>query len=249
MDARGIALVAGAAVAAGFVNAIAGGGSLISFPALVAAGLPAVTANVTNTVALSPGYLGGTLAQRRDLAGQRSRMAMLVPVSIGGGAAGALLLLRTGERAFETVVPFLLVVAVALLAFQNRLRAFLETRRHERGQAWAVVPIGLAAVYGGYFGAALSVIVLAALAVAFDDTLVRLNALKQMVSFATNASAAVVFLFSGRIEWSVALVTAVAALVGGAIGGTVASRVPAQWFRWIVIVAGLGMALFYFARL
>src|SRR6266403_2222773 len=118
MDVLCVALIGGAALAAGLVNAIAGGGSLISFPALVAAGLPAVTANVTNTVALCPWYVGGTFAQRRDLVGQRGRVAMLLPVSAIGGAAGALLLLWTGERAFDVVVPFLLLFAVVLLPFK-----------------------------------------------------------------------------------------------------------------------------------
>ncbi len=234
---------------AGFVNAIAGGGSLLSFPALIAAGLPALLANMTNTVALSPGYLGGLLAQRRDLVGQRRRVAMLLPVSLAGGAAGGLLLLRTGQRAFETVVPFLLVAAVLLLALQDRLRAFLVARRRRSGQVWVIVPVGLAAVYGGYFGAAVSVIVLAVLVVVIDDTLIRLNALKQMVAFTANASAAVVFAFSGRVDWPVTLVVAIAALVGGVIGGTAASRVPARVLRWIVMVAGLALASVYFARL
>jgi uncharacterized membrane protein YfcA len=250
MDALRVALIGGAALAAGLVNAIAGGGSLISFPALVAAGLPALTANVTNTVALCPGYFGGTFAQRRDLVGQRRRLAMLLPASVVGGAAGALLLLRTGERAFEIFVPFLLLFAAALLAFQARLRAFVTGReRRAHGEAWAIVPVGIAAVYGGFFGAALGVIVLAALVVVVDDSLTRLNALKQLVSLAVNVSAAAVFLFSGRIDWTITLVMASAALVGGAIGGTIASRVPAKLLRWVVIVVALGMSAVYFARL
>jgi uncharacterized membrane protein YfcA len=250
MDPARLALTGGAALAAGFVNAIAGGGSLISFPALVAAGLPSVTANVTNTVALCPGYFGGTFAQRRDLVGQGRRMAMLTPVSAVGGIAGAMLLLATGERAFDIVVPFLLLFAVALLTFQNRLHAVVMARRRgAHGEAWAIVPVGIAAVYGGYFGAALGVIVLAALDVVVDDSLIRLNALKQVVSLAVNVSAAAVFLLSGRIEWTVTLVMAMTALTGGAIGGAIASRVPAKLLRAIVIVAGLGLSAVYFARL
>jgi len=122
LDVGSITLIAGTGLAAGLVNAIAGGGSLISFPVLVAAGLPAVTANITNTVALCPGYFGGAFAQRRDLVGQRSRMMMLLPTSLIGGVVGALLLLWTGEKAFDILVPFLLLFAVALLAFQNQLQ-------------------------------------------------------------------------------------------------------------------------------
>jgi uncharacterized membrane protein YfcA len=244
-----LAIVGGASLAAGFVNAVAGGGSLLSFPALVGAGLPALGANVTNTVALCPGYLGGAITQRRDLAGQRRRIGLLVPTSAVGGALGALLLLWTGEGAFQRVVPFLLVFAVGLLAFQKRLHAFVRAHGRAHRDAWVVAPVGIAAVYGGYFGAALSVILLAALAAAIDDSLNRLNALKQTVSLSTNVSAAVVFLFSRRVEWSAALVVATGAIVGGAFGGLVASHVPARLLRGIVIACGLGMAAYYFARL
>ena len=250
LDVARLVLVAAAAMAAGLVNAIAGGGSLLSFPALVAAGLPGVTASVTNTVALCPGYLGGTFAQRRDLAGQAHRIRRLLPAGIIGGVAGALLLLSSGERAFGIVVPFLLLFAVALLALQDRLRAYLLARpRGAFGEAWAIVPVGLAAVYGGYFGAGLGVVVLAVLAVVIDDSLARLNALKQLLSLAVNVSAAIAFLFSGRIDWTLTLVMAVAALIGGTIGGAIASRVPAKLLRGVVVVVGLALAAYYFARL
>src|SRR6478672_2456378 len=250
LNVASIALIAGTGIAAGLVNAIAGGGSLISFPVLVAAGLPAVTANITNTVALCPGYFGGAFAQRRDLVGQRSRMMMLLPTSLIGGVVGALLLLWTGERAFDILVPFLSLFAVALLAFQNQLQAFTMARKHgAHSETWSIVPVGIAAIYGGYFGAALGVILLAVLVVVIDDSLIRLNALKQLISLAVNVSAAVVFLFLGRIDWTITLLMAIAELVGVAIGGAIASRVPAKVLRWIVIVDGLGMSAVYFARL
>jgi uncharacterized membrane protein YfcA len=183
LDVVSIALIGGTGLVAGLVNAIAGGGSLISFPVLVAAGLPAVTANITNTVALCPGYFGGAFAQRRDLVGQRSRMMMLLPTSLIGGVLGGLLLLWTGEKAFDILVPFLLLFAVALLAFQNQLQAFTMARKHgAHSETWSIVPVGIAAIYGGYFGAALGVILLAVLVVVVDDSLIRLNALKQLVS-------------------------------------------------------------------
>jgi uncharacterized protein len=249
VDFTRLALVAVAAMAAGLVNAIAGGGSLLSFPALLAAGLPGVTASVTNTVALCPGYLGGTFAQRRDLAGQGRRIVQLLPTSALGGVAGALLLLATGEAMFAVVVPFLLLFAVGLLAFQDRLRRLVLARpRATHGEVWALVPVALAAVYGGYFGAGLGVIVLAVLAVVIDDSLSRLNALKQLVSLAVNVTAAIAFLFSGRIDWTLTLVMAVSALVGGVIGGAIASRVPPKLLRGIVIATGLGVSAVYFAR-
>ncbi|MGH7806125.1 MAG: sulfite exporter TauE/SafE family protein [Candidatus Binatia bacterium] len=250
MGVTRLALVALAALAAGLVNAIAGGGSLLSFPALVAAGLPGVTASVTNTVALCPGYLGGTFAQRGDLAGQGRRIRLLLPAGVLGGGVGALLLLASGDAVFDVVVPFLLLFAVVLLALQDRLRAFVLTRPRGAGsETWAIVPVALAAVYGGYFGAGLGVIVLAVLAVVIDDSFTRLNALKQCVSLAVNLSAAIAFLFSGRIDWTLTLVMAVSALIGGAIGGAIASRVPARLLRGIVIAVGLAVSAVYFARL
>lgn len=249
MDAAHLALVGGAAVAGGIINAIAGGGSLLTFPALVASGVPAVTASLTNTVAMCPGYFGAMIAQRRELAGQRRRAAQILPAGAIGGVAGALLLLHTGESAFQVVVPFLLVFAAVLLAAQGRIRAWLTRGAHAAGAGWAVAAVGLAAIYGGYFGAGLGVIVLASLAVALDDNLVRLNALKQSISLAVNVAAAIVFAGSGRVEWPAALAMAVGALIGGAAGGAVASRVPAHVLRTVVIVVALAVAAYYFAQL
>lgn len=249
MDAAGFALAAAAAAAAGFANAIAGGGTLITFPALLACGLPPVVANVTNTVALCPGYLGATLAQRRELAGQRARAARLLPVAAAGGVGGALLLLATGEAGFSVAVPFLLVFAALLIALQDRLRAWVIGHRHPRPEGWAVAPVAAAAVYGGYFGAGMSVIVLASLAVMLEDTLVRVNALKQGVALAVNVAAAIVFAVAGHVAWWIALVMAVAALAGGAIGGAVASRVPVKLLRAVIVVVGLAVAAIYFSRL
>ncbi len=250
MDAPHLALVAGAAVAGGIVNAIAGGGSLLTFPALVASGVPAVVASLTNTVAMCPGYLGGAWAQRADMVGQRTRAEVILPGAALGGVGGALLLLHTGEGAFDVIVPFLLVFAALLLAVQNRLRKWLVARtQHANSSLVAAVVVALAAVYGGYFGAGLGVIVLAALAVVFDDDLVRLNALKQTISLATNVAAAIVFLVSGRVDWIAAGVMAVGALVGGVLGGLLASRLAVGFLRAAVIVIALVVAAIYFAKL
>jgi uncharacterized protein len=244
-----LVLAGAAALVAGAVNAIAGGGSLITFPALVALGLPPVVASLTNTVALCPGYLGATLAQRRELVGQRARIVAVVPAGVAGGVVGALLLLASGPRAFDVIVPFLLVLAAAMLAFQDRLRAWLVARTHAAREGWVAAPVGLAAVYGGYFGAGLGVIVLAALAVVIGDSLTRLNALKQAVSLAVNVAAAGVFLGSGRVDWPVAGVMLVASLAGGAGGGRIASRVPVRALRAIVVGVALVVAGIYGARL
>jgi uncharacterized membrane protein YfcA len=244
-----IALVAGAALAAGAVNAIAGGGSLLTFPALVATGLPTVTASVTNTVALLPGYLGATWAQRRELEGQGKRLSILVPLSTVGGFAGGLLLLHTSESLFRSVVPFLILFAAVLLSLQDVVRKRLLSRTRTESLTWALPPVGLAAVYGGYFGAGVGVIMLGFLAIALDDNITRLNALKQALSLACNVAAAVFFLFSGRIDWTITAIMAGGALVGGVLGGALVSRIPAKVLRWVIVTFAVGLAAIYLVRL
>jgi uncharacterized membrane protein YfcA len=250
VDIAHAAWIGGAALVAGVVNAIAGGGSLITFPVLVASGMSPVIASVTNTVAMCPGYFGATVAQRRELAGQRARAQVILPAGALGGVVGALVLLHTGDAAFAVVVPFLILFAAGLLAFQDRIRTALTARGPGHGApAWAALAVGVAAIYGGYFGAGLGVIVLAALAVVLDDSLTRLNALKQTVSLVVNVAAAAVFVGSGRVDWTVAAVMAVAALVGGAIGGAIASRVPAALLKWAVVATGVVVSAIYFVRI
>ena len=242
-----------AGLGAGVVNALAGGGTLISFPVLMAVGVPAVAANVTNTVALCPGYLGATLAQRRDLAGQTRRLWAALPAAAAGGVAGAWLLLHTGDRSFRAAVPYLILVASLLLALQDPLRAWL-LRRSGRDSVdqpsglRAAVPVGLSAIYGGYFGAGLSVIVLALLGIVFHDSITRLNALKQAIALAVNVAAAVFFLASGQVVWPAAIVMAAGALAGGALGGRLASIVPPSTLRRVVVIAGVVVAIIYLSR-
>jgi uncharacterized membrane protein YfcA len=243
-----------AAIGAGFVNALAGGGTLITFPTLIALGVPAVVANVTNTVALCPGYFGGILAQKNDLRGQGRRMAFFIPIGALGGIIGGLLLLRTSEKLFTILVPFLILLASGLLALQEPLRGWLTRRAGDRGrrapsQYWAGIPVGLAAIYGGYFGAGLSVIILATLGLVLDDNLTRLNALKQSISFGVNVAAAILFAFSGQVLWPVALVMAVGALLGGALGGRLAGRVKPSVLRKVVVGIGVVVGLVYLVRL
>jgi uncharacterized protein len=244
-------LIGVAALAAGIVNALAGGGTLLTFPMLTAVGVPAVAANVTNTVALCPGYLGATFAQSADLRGQRARLLLMLPAAALGGIAGGVLLLNSGERLFRSLVPYLILLACVLLAVQEPLRVWL-VRRGGRNAAsagggwrWVAVPVGLAAVYGGYFGAGLSVIVLAVLALTLDDSLTRLNAAKQAVAFAVNVAAAVFFVFSHQVHWAAAGVMAVGALAGGAIGGRLAGRIKPQALRAVVVVVGCCAAVVY----
>lgn len=241
-----------AAVAAGLVNALAGGGSLISFPALTAVGLAPLLANVTNTVALFPGYLGATLAQRQQLAGQGRRLRQLLPVAALGGLVGGLLLLHTDSGLFDHLVPWLILSGSLLLAIQGRVRAWVVARSVRRGsgpsERWACGPVFLAAVYGGYFGAGLSVIVLAVLAMALEDDLTRLNGLKQAIAFVTNLAAAALFLYSGQLSWPAVIVMAGGALVGGALGGRLAGRIDPGALRALVVIVGLVVALLYFRR-
>jgi uncharacterized membrane protein YfcA len=252
LSPAGLAVAALAAVAAGVVNALAGGGTLITFPTLTALGLPAVAANVTNTIAMAPGHLGATLAQRRDLAGQRARVLRLVPAALGGGLVGGLLLLFTSERVFRQLVPFLILLASALLAVQEPLRARLLRRlgahSHASHEALAVLPVFAASIYGGYFGAGLSVIVLAALGLLIDDSLTHLNATKQAIGFAANVAAAVLFLFSGHVVWTTGLVMAVGAVGGGALGGRIAGRVRPATLRLVVVTIGVLVGLAYLLR-
>ena len=249
MEPGEIALIAAAAFAGGLVNAIAGGGSLITFPALIAIGLPAVQASLTNTVALCPGYLGATIAQRQDLAGQRGRMLRILPAGALGGVAGALLLLETDERAFDAIVPFLILFAAVLLAVQDRLRHWLAGHHHaERSPLWAAVPVAAGGVYGGYFGAGLGVIFLAVLGIVIADSLIRLNALKQTMSLVVNVAAAIVFVVSGRIDWPVAGVMLVAALAGGVVGGAIAARIPPAVLRWTVVGVAVVVAVVYWVK-
>jgi uncharacterized membrane protein YfcA len=242
-----------AALAAGAVNALAGGGTLITFPVLTAVGVPTVMSNVTNTVALLPGYLGGTLAQWNDMKAQVKRLWFILPASVVGGLVGGILLLVTGEKVFRQIVPFLILLASLLLAVQDPVRKWLTRRAEQHGggkvsELWSIPPIGLAAIYGGYFGAGLSVIVLAALGLTMDESLTRLNALKQGVAFSVNLAAAVFFVFSGQVVWAAVLVMAVCALIGGWLGGKLAGRVKPATLRWMVVTIGVVVAVIYLVR-
>jgi len=242
-----------AAMVGGGVNALAGGGTLLTFPMLLAVGIPPIAANVTNTVALCPGYLGATFAQKKDLRGQAQRLWLLLPASVLGGIFGGFLLLHTGNHVFRLLVPYLIGFAVVLLAAQDTIRAWLvrRTGQSSKSQAhdgWALLPVTSAAIYGGYFGAGLSVIILAVLGIAVDDSLTRLNALKQFIAFSVNISAAVFFLFSGQVVGPVALVMAVGALAGGVFGGRLAGRVSPLMLRRIVVGIGSIVACVYFVR-
>lgn len=242
-----------AAVGAGAINALAGGGTLISFPVLIALGVSPIAANVTNAIALCPGYFGATIAQLPNLKGQRAQLLLLVPVAIVGGLTGGMILLHTGERTFTTLVPWMILAASLLLAIQEPVKKLVARRlsnpAHKRhAMVLSALPIAAAAIYGGYFSAGMSVLLLAMLGLTLDDTLTRLNALKQALAFSVNVAAAVLFLFSEQVVWSAAAVMAVGALIGGALGGKLAGKLPPAMLRWTVVVAGTCIAIAYWLK-
>jgi uncharacterized membrane protein YfcA len=263
-----LVLAGGGGFVAGGVNALAGGGTLISFPILIALGLPPVAANVTNTVALSPGYLGGAIAQRGVIAQQSRRVIRLSVAAAAGGLIGSILLLLTSDSAFKNLIPVLLLVATLLLATQDRIRSALRIGQRSSepvpaggavdrpGDAspttdevtdppWLIVPVFAVAVYGGYFGAGLGIMLLAVLGIVLHEPLPRLNALKQALAFVINVTAALFFLTSHKVYWVVALVMAVTSLLGGSVGGRLAGSVKPERLRAIVVVIGLAVAVVY----
>jgi uncharacterized membrane protein YfcA len=242
-----------AAIAAGAINALAGGGTLITFPTLLAIGLPSVTANVSNTLALWPGSLGGTIAQANDLKGQGRRLWITLPFAVLGGLTGGLLLLHTTDKVFSNIVPFLILSAASLLALQNPLRSWLARHRQSQSkktisESWIILPVFLGSIYGGYFGAGLGIILLTVLGFLLKDNLTRINALKQAITFIANFTAALLFLFSGKVVWSLAFIMMIGALVGGSMGGRLAGRVKPNTLRWIVVSIGFVVGMIYMIK-
>ncbi|GAB1451904.1 sulfite exporter TauE/SafE family protein [Draconibacterium sp.] len=242
-----------AALAAGFINAMAGGGTLVSFPVLLAVGIPPVVANVTNTVALVPGTIGGMWAQRGDFASQRTRLMKLLPVSIIGGIAGGLLILNTSEDAFRSLIPYLILMATLLLAAQLQIKKWLIRRvghAHAENQhpAFMMGTVLVTAVYGGYFGAGMGVILMAVLGLVTDENMTRLNFLKQSLGFVINLAAAIYFAFSGKVDWWVAFIMIFGSVIGGWIGGKLAGTMKPEILRWIVVAAGLVAAVAFFVK-
>lgn len=250
MDALDYSLLVVAAFAAGAINAVAGGGSLVSFPALVAVGYPAKIANVTNTVALWPGYIGGSIGYAQQLRGQERRVLILTVPSIVGALLGSALLLLTPADSFEAIVPFLILFAAALLAVQPRVAAWVAKRRGARvvvdANVEVVVGTFVLAIYGAYFGAGLGILTLAILGILLPDELHRSNALKGMLSAIINAAAVVYFAFFGPVEWLPAIVMAGAALAGGYIGVGWARRLSAERLRAAVIAYAVIAAVWIF---
>jgi uncharacterized membrane protein YfcA len=228
------------------VNAVAGGGTLLSFPALLLLGFPALTANVTNTIGLLPGYAGGSVAYRAELRVQRDRIRFLAPISIVGAVVGAILLTRVSNHVFVVIVPWLILAACALLLFQPVVTSRLTMHRPEheqhRSPVLAVAQF-LSGVYGAFFGAGVSVMMLAVLGVFIRDDLQRINALKGMLSLIINVVAAIYFAFFGPVSWLAVLVMLPMSAVGGFVGVALARRLHPAVLRVVVVVLGVAFAL------
>ncbi|WP_433609504.1 sulfite exporter TauE/SafE family protein [Dactylosporangium sp. CA-139114] len=248
MEPADITLLAVAGLAAGAVNAIAGGGSLITFPALIATGLPPVAANVTNTTSVFPGYVSSVYGSRADL--PRARAPRLVPTAVAGAALGCALLLLTPAAAFDYVVPFLVLGAAAVLALQDRLRRIVGHPRELSGRHRALglhAMVFLGSVYGGYFGAALGVMLVAALGLVLDEPMARVSALKNVISAVGGLVGVLAFGLFGPVDWADVAVVAPAALVGGYAGARLARRLPSAVLKALIVVFGtvVGCVLLY----
>nr|WP_239028255.1 sulfite exporter TauE/SafE family protein [Pseudonocardia acidicola] len=234
-------LVAG--LFAGAINAVAGGGSLLVFPALLAVGFPPLAANVTNSVAQWPGYVGMVTGARRDLREQRRRILLTSLVAVLGAGIGCALLLTLPGSVFNAVVPALVLMASALLALQPRIKRWIgqpDVGAPDR-QRVLLPAVFVAAIYGGYFGGALGVILIATLSLFANDRLVRLNALKGLLSLVIASVTVLVFAVGAPVDWPAVAVLAPTTLVGGFLGAKIAQRLPENVLRWCVVALGVGV--------
>ena len=240
-------LTGGAAFVAGVLNAIAGGGSFLTFPALVFAGVPPLAANATSAMAVSPGYLGSTWGFRSELkALPKSLLRKEVTIAALGGLIGAGLLLVTPAKVFSGLVPWLLLVATALFA----AGPWLGKRNAGQGQqAWRQPGLMLVAIYGGYFNGGLGILLMALYTLTGESRLNTVNALKNLNSFVLSLLSVLAFALAGAIVWPQAIWMMVLATAGGWVGARLAKRLPVQWVRWLVIVTGLLMSVVFFSRL
>ncbi|MFP5281905.1 MAG: sulfite exporter TauE/SafE family protein [Actinomycetes bacterium] len=237
----------GAGAAAGLINTVVGSGTLVTFPTLLALGVPPVTANVSNSVGLTPGSLSGALATRPELAGQRSRVLRLGSASLIGGIVGAVLLLRLPPAAFDAIVPALIGLGCLLVVVQPVLSRRLAARRERLGVGTgsAYGPAGLwlavllTGVYGGYFGAAQGVLLIAVMGIGLAETLPRINAVKNVLALIVNGIASLVFVFVAEVDWTAAGLIAVGSVLGAQVGGRVGRRLPPLLYRVVIVAVGV----------
>ncbi|MHA6795178.1 sulfite exporter TauE/SafE family protein [Pseudonocardia bannensis] len=230
---------------AGGVNAVAGGGSLLVFPALLAVGFSPLAANVTNSVAQWPGYLGIVIGARRDLREQRRRILLTSTVAVLGSGIGCVLLLILPGEVFDAVVPALVIMASLLLALQPRIKRWIGQPDPSAPDRLGVLlpAVFLAAIYGGYFGGALGVILIATLSLFANDRLVRLNALKGLLSLVIATVTVVVFAIGAPVDWLAVSLLAPTTLIGGFLGAKLAQRLPENVLRWCVVVLGIAVGI------
>jgi uncharacterized membrane protein YfcA len=231
-----------AGVAAGTINTVVGSGTLITFPTLLAVGVPPVTANVSNTLGLVPGSMSGAIGYRRELAGQRARLVRLGIASVAGGITGAVLLLVLPPGAFKAIVPALIALALLLVVFGPALTSALAHTRHRPREHVTVtlwLCVLLTGVYGGYFGAAQGVLLMGIFGVFLADTLQRHNGLKNVLAGLVNAVAAVLFMFTGHLNWAAAALVAGGSIIGAALGARVGRRLSPAALRTVIVAVGI----------
>ncbi|MEU4162020.1 sulfite exporter TauE/SafE family protein [Actinoplanes sp. NPDC026670] len=240
-----VALLAGG-LTAGAVNAIAGGGSLITFPLLVALGQPGVAANVTNALSVAPGYAASAVGSRPDLIGQGRRILTILPAIVAGTLCGSGILLVTPHEVFDIVVPFLLLAAALMMAFQDRLRNL--TGNSANRPALMHLTVFGCGLYGGYFNAAMGILLIAFLGLVLDEPLRRLSALKNVFSAVVGTTTVLIYSIFGPVDWAFVAVLAPATMIGGYIGARVARRLPARALRWIIVGFTTAVATALLAR-
>jgi uncharacterized membrane protein YfcA len=231
-----------AGVVAGTINTLVGSGTLFTFPVLLGFGYAPVVANVSNTVGLVPGSAAGAVGYRRELAGQGGRLIPLATASLLGGVAGAVLLLSLPASAFKAIVPVFIAIALVLILAQPRLAKLLSARRprgRERAGPLATVAVFLGGVYGGYFGAAQGIMLLAILSLSLDEELQRINALKIVLTGLVNLVSGIVFVLVAHIAWAPAGLIAGGSIIGGLLGARVGRRLPPQALRGVIVVVGI----------
>jgi uncharacterized protein len=236
-----IAIVVVAGFLAGGINAVVGSGTLITFPVLLALGFPPVIANVSNSLGLVPGSVTGAIGYRRELRGQARRLVRFGIVTVLGAVVGALLLLVLPADAFEAVVPVLIVVALVLVLLQPLIARRLAARsadRHPHGGIPLLLGVFATAVYGGYFGAAQGVILIALMGILMDETLHRLNAVKNVFVATANLVSGVVFVFVADVDWLVVGLLAGGSILGGVVGARIGRRLPPFWLRATIVAVG-----------
>jgi uncharacterized protein len=241
MSAGEVVCIALAGLGAGTINTVVGSGTLITFPVLLAFGYAPVTANVTNSVGLVPGSVSGAIGYRRELAGQRPRALRFGTMSAAGAVTGAILLLTLPSSAFEAIVPVFIAIALVLTVLQPRIARWLSHRRIDLEGSSVLTPLAiyLTGVYGGYFGAAQGILLLAILGVALEQSLQRTNALKNVLAGLVNGVAGVIFVFAAHVEWGVAATLAISSILGAQLGARYGRRLPPDVLRAVIVVVGV----------